>query len=181
MKDEEKSGKKWLITLIIAIVIIAIVVALYQGIFSLPTGLAAGNVKTTTETQQPNTNQPQQPTFTETGTEIISKELTESLPYYELIGNLEPGKYSLEFASDIPVWVKVYDKIHFDEIQQSGNYYYTGTLTGGTPLPYENSTKTTSLSTVFFVSDGKGGNYYILVLGNEKASIKFRVTQIYKT
>jgi hypothetical protein len=172
MEEKKKSSKgKWIIAIVIIAVIAAVALAFYNGIFSMPTGLVAGT-QTTVNPPAPST--PQQPTFTTTGTEIIAKEVNESLPYYES-ADLEPGKYSLQVITDKPVWIIVYDETHFNEWKNRGN--------GGSALLSTGSTKetekVTSFSDSFYI--GANGKYYVVLEGSGEASIKFKITQIFKT
>jgi len=180
MKDEEKSGKKsskkWIIVIAVIIVIAAIALGYYKGIFSMPTGLAVTTGATKSEQTNPQTpSAPAPATLNVTGTEIISKEVVEALPYYEPV-NLDSGRYSLELTADKPVWVRLYDKLHFEQWEKDGTQ---GNVVTGTNCcrPEE---KVESLNTVFTVSIDHGGEHYLLILGNETTSIKFRIVQIYK-
>lgn len=182
MKDEEKnakkSSKKLIIVIAVIIVIAAIAFAFYRGIFSLPTGLAVGAQTNTGNQVTPQTGNasstPSQPTYTVTGNEIISKNVTEKLPYYEFV-NLEPGRYNIGFSSDVPVLVFVYDEEHFN-MWKAGSHSFT--LAGTSCCKDED--KTQILNNNFNVPAGQGGNVYIVVEGAEKASIKFGITQILK-
>jgi hypothetical protein len=172
MEEKKKSSKgKW----IIAIVLIAatiIIAGLYLGIFSMPTGLAAG-AQTIESTNPPPV---QQPIFTTTGTEVIAKEVTAHLPYNESI-DMEPGRYALQVITDKPVWIRLYDQIHFDEWKNDGTH---GRTVIGTNL--NENDKTDNFNMNFNIGSGQGGKYYLLIFGNtEMTSIKFKITQIFKT
>jgi hypothetical protein len=169
-KEKKPKSKKWLIAIIL-VVIIVIALGLYFNIFSIPTGLVAGTETMTGSPETP-TNEP--PKFTVTGNEIIAKEVTENLPYYEPV-DLESGKYSIQVITDKPVWIRLYDQLHFDEWEKDGKH---GKVVIGTNLNEED--KTDNFDTIFFVSQGNGGKHYLLILGNEKTSIKFKITQIQK-
>lgn len=186
MKDEEKnakkSSKKLIIVIAVIIVIAAIAFGFYSGIFSLPTGLvvggtsAAGNQKSTNENPASQPSSVQQPIFTTTGTEVMTKDVTENLPYYESL-DLESGRYSLQVATDKPVWIRLYDQLHFDEWKNDGNH---GKVVIGTNL--DEKSKTDNFNKNFDISPGNGGKHYLLIFGNnEKISIKFIIKQIFKT
>jgi hypothetical protein len=168
---EEKEKKKSNGKLIIAIVLIAatiIIAGLYLGIFSMPTGLAVGKTNSATN------GNPTTPQYNVTGNEIISKDITEKLPYYEFV-NLEPGRYNIGLNSDVPVLVFVYDEEHFN-MWKAGSHSFT--LAGTACCKDEN--KIQSLNQNFNVPAGQGGNVYIVVEGAEQASIKFGITQVLK-
>jgi len=176
---EEKEKKKSKGKLIIAIVLIAatvIIAGFYLGIFSLPTGLAAAQTSTTGNPTAPSTPQPQ-PTYTVTGTLITEKNVTETLPYYEPL-DLESGRYMIYVTADKPVWIRLYDEVHFNEWKNAGTH---GQLVAGTNCCLEKD-KTQNLEQRFDVSIGYGGKHYLLFLdGSENlTSISFKITQILK-
>ena len=175
MKEEgksKKSSKKWIIAIVL-IIIAAIAVAFYQGIFSIPTGLAVGTeTATTNPPATPAT--PTQPTFTVTGTEIITKEVAENLPYYESV-NVEPGMYVIEFTSDVPVWMFVYNEMRFNQWKEGK---HTFTLTGTACCKDEYKIK--SFTGSFKLTESEGNKAFIVVEGAEEASIKFKITQTLK-
>jgi hypothetical protein len=181
MKEGEKSkksSKKWVIAIVLVIIIAAIALIFYQGIFTLPTGLVTG-----TENTGANENTPTPasaptpvsgPTITPTGNEIISKSLVNvSLPYYEAI-DLEPGKYGIEISSDDPIWIRLYSKLDFDEWQKTGTHR---SALVGTGLGENDKTK--SLIVTFLIYSYSPRKYYLLFLG-DKTTIKFKITQILK-
>jgi len=166
----KKSNKKWIIAIVL-IIIIVIAAGLYFNVFSIPTGLIAGT-ETTGESTETETIEP--PEFTVTGEEIIAKELTEALPYYESV-DLESGRYVIDFISDEPVWMFVYNEVRFNQWKQGK---YTFILAGTACCKDEYKTK--SHTETFDVPRGEGGKVYIVVEGAEEASIKFKVTQTLK-
>jgi len=166
MEKGKTKSKKWIIAIVL-IAIIVIALGLYFNVFSIPTGLIAGEI-TTEETSEETT----QPSFTITGSEVIAKETTETLPYYESV-NLEDGRYAIEFVSDEPVLVFVFEETRFNEWKNEGGKY---TVVAGTGRV----NKVTSYADTFDVNKGQGGLYYIVVEGAEEASIKFKITQILK-
>jgi hypothetical protein len=164
-QTKKKNNKKMIIAIVL-VVIVAIALAFYSGIFSLPTGLAA-------VTSQ---NTPAQPaaTFTTTGNEIIAKELTQNLPYY-VDASLEAGRYAVQVTTDNPVWIRVYDQARFDDWQNAGKQ---GSAKAGTNLGAGD--KVTNFIRNFDVNQGEEGKYYLLILGSEKTSIQLKITQILK-
>lgn len=170
MKENEKSkksNKKWLIAIIlIAVIVIALI--LYSGIFSIPTGLITG---TETDTN-PTTNE--QPKMTVTGTDIIAKETTGNLPYYESV-DLVPGGYAIQIITNKPVWVMIYDESHFNQWK---NGYY-GTTIIGTGSGREEY-KTTNFLDRFYISKGGEGKYYIVLDGKGESSINLKLVQMFK-
>lgn len=173
MEEKKKSNGK-LIIAIVLIIATVIIAGLYLGIFSMPTGLAVGTQTNANENSTaPST--PQQPTFTTTGTEVIAKNVTETLPYNEPI-DLESGEYSIQVLTDNPVLIRLYSQLNFKDWESSGIH---GSVVTGTNL--DEKDKTTIFDATFFIPNGEGGKYYLLILGNEKTSIKFKITQILKT
>lgn len=183
MKEEVKSGKKNSKKLIIAIVIILVIAAIafgfYKGIFSIPTGLMTASAATVTNGNQEATKNetpvPAQPAPTVTGTTIIEKNVSETLPYYEPI-DLVDGRYVIYITTDKPVWIKLYDELHFNEWKNTGTQ---GVVEAGTNCCDEKD-KTQNLQQGFQVSRGYGGTYYLLILGSEKTSINFKIIQTLK-
>ena len=172
MKEEEKtkkSSKKWIIAIVLVVVIAVIAFAFYGGI--LPTGLATGT-STTSGTQAASTSEPAK--FTVTGTEVISKDVTEALPYYEAV-NLESGRYDIEVITEEPVWIRLYDQVHFADWERAGIH---GSVVTGTNL--NEGDKTKSLNTNFDINIGEEGKYYLLIMGDKTTSIKFKITQVLK-
>jgi len=168
MEKEKKSKNKWIIAIVL-IAIIVIAAGFYFNVFSVPTGLIAG----TSETENEGTEK-EPPEFTVTGEEIIAKELTEALPYYESV-DLESGRYVIEFVSDESVWMFVYNEARFNQWKQGK---HTLILAGTACCKDEYKTK--SHSETFDVPRGEGGKIYIVVEGAEEASIKFKITQTLK-
>ncbi len=119
MEKRKTKSKKWIVAIVL-IAIIVIVLGLYLNAFSIPTGLIAGETPTE-ETKK------EAPEFTITGNEIISKETTETLPYYESV-YLESGRYTFDFRADVPVWVFVYSEERFNQWME-GEYTFTRTGT----------------------------------------------------
>lgn len=177
MKDEEKnakkSSKKLIIVIAVIIVIAAIAFGFYKGIFSIPTGLMTAAVNGNQETTKTETQAPSQPIVT--GTTIIEKTVNENLPYYEPI-DLVAGRYTIYITTDKPVWIKLYDQVHFDDWKNTGTH---GQVLAGTNCCSETD-KTQNLEKGFQVSIGYGGKYYLLILGSEKTSIYFKIIQTLK-
>ena len=163
-KEKKTKSKKW-IAAIILIIILIIAAGLYFNVFSIPTGLIAGTT-TTEETRERLVSE-----FTVTGNEVMAREITENLPYYESV-ELEPGRYSLELASDKPVWIMVYDEPSFNK-WKNGVYVFIKTGTGCC----SEKTKTDSFSGNFDINKNEEGKYYIVIDGPEETLIKFKVTQ----
>lgn len=183
MKDGEKNentkkrSKKWIIAVVL-IVIAAIAVAFYQGIFSLPTGLATAGGEKITENQNPNpsaSSTPQQPTTIVTGKEMISTVTKENLPYYES-ADLEPGGYAIQVITDKPVWVNVYSESHFNDWKNKGNYGTAITGTGSRRAEYQ----TTGFSDRFYISSDGKGKYYVVIEGSGEVSINLKLVQTFK-
>jgi hypothetical protein len=188
MKESEntrKSNRKWLIAVVLVVIIGALALAFYQGIFTLPTGLMTGTVAATgsQETvENPTTPATEPPQFTVTGNEIIAKEVTENLPYYESV-DLEAGRYTIDFRSDEAVWMFVYSETYFNMWKEGK---HTNIVAGTACYPSskypncDNQYKIKSHTQTFDVPRGEDGKYYIIVEGAEKALIKFKITQILK-
>jgi len=167
-KETKSSRTKWIAAILI-IIVVMVAAGFYFKVFSLPTGLiTAGNQATETTTG----NQPAP--FTVTGDEIIAKDTTESLPYYESV-DLEAGRYGIQVVTDRPVWIMLYNQANFDD-WKNGSY---GSLRIGTGCCNENM-KTDRFSGNFDINEGEKGVYYIVIQGTEKTSIKFKITQILK-
>jgi len=109
--------------------------------------------------------------FTVTGNEVIAKETTETLPYYESV-DLEPGRYTLEMVSDEPVWIMVYDEPTFNKWEEC----VYGFIKTGTGCCSEKR-KTDSFSGNFDINKNEGGKYYIVIDGPTETLIKFKITQ----
>jgi len=168
-QKSKKSSKKWLIAIVLVVIIAVIAFVLYQGIFTLPTGLATG---TNTEAAGGATTPVSGPTITPTGNEIISKSLVNvSLPYYEAI-DLEPGRYSIEVSSDDPIGIRLYSKLHFDEWQKTGD---PGMILAGTRAGEEYKVKSLAITFAIYPPPSPT-KFYLLFLGN-KTTIKFKITQ----
>ncbi len=163
MEKKAKSSKKWILAIVLIVIIIA-AAAIYFNAFSVPTGLAAGTTETTTTGE----------TFTLTGDEILGREITEILPYYESI-DLEPGRYTLQVEVDKPVWIMLYTESGFEK-WENGRYGHMKAGTGccGT------TTKTNNHQEKFDINSNEGGKYYIIIEGMEETSIKLKITQISK-
>jgi hypothetical protein len=167
MKDGEKNentkkkSKKWIIAVVL-IVIAAIALAFYKGIFSLPTGLAVG--------AQTSTGNQATPQNTQTGT-VSSNEVTRNLPYYESM-DLQTGRYYLEFSSDTPVWVFVLNEKNFNSWENTGAISFVAAGTGN-----KDENKVKSFVETFIAAQDEGSKYYILVEGAEKASISYKITR----
>lgn len=161
MEKEKAKSKKWIIAVIL-IIIVAIAIAIYFNVFSIPTGLIAG----TTTNEATKTEVPSTPTVTVTGTEILNKEFTETLTYYESV-ELEPGRYVIQITTDKKVTIMIYDELHFEEWQQGK---FPNLITGS-------GTSTDNFISRFDVKSGQGGNYYIVLVGTGDASIKLKLIQ----
>ena len=163
MKEEvksKKSSKKLIIAIAVIVVIAAIVLAFYQGIFSLPTGLAAA--QTTGSQVAPQT--------TQTGT-ISSNQETRNLPYYESV-DLQVGRYLLEFNSDTPVWVFILNEDVFNKWKSTGAMSF---VVAGTGNKEENKVK--SFTQTFIAPQDVGSTFYIVIQGAEKAAISYKITR----
>jgi hypothetical protein len=166
-KEKKPKSKKWLIAIIL-VVIIVIALWLYFNIFSIPTGLVAG-IETIKTEETPTAAAP--PNFTVTGDEVIAKEILEILPYYESV-DLEPGRYTIQVITDKPVWIRLYDQIHFNEWERDGKH---GKTKAGTNFNEEDAIE--DFSSTFDINIGEEGKYYLLILGNGETSIKFKIIQ----
>ncbi len=168
--SEESKKKKFNLKLMIVlavIVIAAIAIVAYSGIFSLPTTGLATTANVNTQTQEP-------PKFTTTGNEVVAEEVTQDLPYY-VDADLEAGRYSVQVETDNPVWIRLYEKASFEAWQNTGSH---GITKAGTNLGLND--KVTSFNRNFDVNIGEEGKYYLLILGSERASIKLKIEQILK-
>jgi len=174
MKEGEKNkkSKKWIILIVLVVIIAVLAFLFFKGIFTIPTGLMAGTGNEASTGGETPANP--SPTFTTTGNEVIVKEITETLPYNEEI-YLEPGRYYLEVVTDNPVWIRLYDKIRFDDWKDKGTHGYSPIGTG-----LKENEKTETLNGNFDINNGEGGNYYLLILGDKTTSIKFKIIQSLK-
>ncbi|NIM46959.1 MAG: hypothetical protein GTN40_02250 [Candidatus Aenigmarchaeota archaeon] len=165
-KEKKRKSKKWF-AVIILIIIVIIAAGLYFNVFSMPTGLIAGIETPETEESRERVVS----TFTVTGNEVIAKEITETLPYYESV-DLEPGRYTFEMESDEPVWIIVYDEPTFNNWENG----VRGFIRTGTGCCSEKR-KTDNFSGNFDINKNEGGKYYIVIEGPTETSIKFKITQ----
>jgi hypothetical protein len=153
------------------IIIAAIALAFYKGV--IPKDLMAG---TNTIGNQETSGNPTTPStgaaaMVATGDEIIVKEVTESLPYYYET-YLEPGRYSLNVVTDKPVWIRVYHQVNFDEWKNTGVH---GAVLAGTNL--NENDKIENYNGEFIINRGEADKIYLLILGSETTTIKFKITQ----
>lgn len=165
-KEKKTRSRKWFAAIILIIIVI-VAAGLYFNVFSVPTGLVAGTEKT--EAQE--TRERVVSEFTVTGNEVIARDITETLPYYESL-ELEPGRYTIQVVTDKPVWIMVYDQLRFDSWQE-GKYMKMETGTGCC----RSETKTDNFDRRFDISENDGGTYYIIIEGGEETAIKFKITQ----
>jgi hypothetical protein len=163
MSEEHKNKKsnKWLLPVVI-IAVLLVVALVYLGSFSMPAGLAA--VGANAQNNQP-------PAFTTTGNELVAKEITQNLPYYEMV-NLESGRYTMQVITDNPVWIRLYDQTQFDKWQSTGKH---GSVKSGTNMGTND--KVTNFGGTFDINNGEEGKYYLLIMGSGSTSIKFKITQ----
>lgn len=170
----KKSSKKWLIAIVLVVIIGAIALAFYNGIFTMPTGLMTRTTGGQETTGNP-TASANGPTVTPTGNDVINKNVVNaSLPYYEAV-NLEPGKYSIEVNTDDPIWIRLYNQLDFDNWQKIGAL---GNILAGTNP--EEKDKVKNIATTFAVYVGEGGKFYLIFLGDKSTTINFKITQILK-
>jgi hypothetical protein len=162
-KQKHLKMNKWFIVL--AVIAILAIVLFYFGFSSL-------TIPALVNQNQPATGELAK--FTTTGTEMIAKDTTQNLPYYES-ATLEPGRYSVQVTSSIPVWIRVYDQANFNSWQASGS---NGSTKAGTNLG--ESDKVTQFTRTFDVNTGEEGKYYLMILGSGSASLQLKVTQILK-
>lgn len=169
MKKEHKVQQKTLknknLILISAVVLVIIAAAIIFG--SMPMAQQP-IVQANSQDSNPAS------TFTTTGAELLIKETTQSLPYFESV-TLEPGRYNVQVVSSAPVWVRVYDQIHFDDWQSSGEH---GSARTGTNMAVTD--KVTDFNRNFDVGTGEEGRYYLVIAGDGSPSLQLKITQILK-
>ncbi|NIO44409.1 MAG: hypothetical protein GTN36_02545 [Candidatus Aenigmarchaeota archaeon] len=165
-KEKKTRSRKWFAAIILIIIVI-VAAGLYFNVFSVPTGLVAGTEKT--EAQE--TRERVVSEFTVTGNEVIARDITETLPYYESL-ELEPGRYTFEMISDESVWAMIYDEPTFNEWKNG----VRGFIKTGTGCCDEKR-KTDNFSGNFDINKNEAGKYYIVIEGPLETSIKFKITQ----
>ena len=169
MSEKNKKPKNKLILPIVIIAVVLVAIALI-GMNVIPVTLPTTAGGTSAGTP----NAPAANEFTTTGVVSASNTVTQTLPYYEGM-DLEAGRYSIEVISDKPVWVMLYQDIHFEE-WQDGKYLTMKAGTGCCAL----DAKVESFSSNFDVSKNEAGEFYIVVEGDGQATVEFRITQIMK-
>jgi hypothetical protein len=164
-KEQVKTFKNKNLILISAAVLIFAVAFIYMFPISPKTGPMIINNNQPSSSAQ---------TFTTTGAEMLAKETTQTMPYYESV-TLEAGRYAVQVTSSTPVWIRVYDQIHFDAWKNSGE---DGSAKTGTNLAV--SDKVTDFNKNFDVGTGEEGKYYLVITGEGSSSLQLKITQILK-
>jgi hypothetical protein len=162
VEHKSKNFRNLLIAASVIIVLFVVSIA-SMSMFSAP-GLKPITGQNTVQSQQ----------FTTSGDEMVAKQVTENLPYYESV-QLVPGRYRLEVTTGSKVsMIDVFTDAQF-QMWNSGNWP-TPKLSSG----YSTASSVDSFTGGFDVNTGEGGTYYIVIEGNGQTSINMRLVQVLK-